>query len=69
MKSFEQLNGTLEDLKIYLEANILPDQVLMSKKWVFVPMIACERIDDISFCSSCENHVIKGINFKRCIKD
>ena len=55
------LKGTLEDLKTYLNTDILPDEPKMSPEWIFMPLIYCNDVEEVSICSSCEKYIIKGI--------
>ena len=54
------LKGTLEDLKTYLNTDILPDEPKMSPEWIFMPLIYCNDVEEVSICSSCEKYIIKG---------
>ena len=60
-KSLKQLNDTKADLESYFNNAILEDRSSISPEWIFIPLIYCEDTEDgIDYCSSCQNHVIKG---------
>ena len=56
-----RLKGTLEDLKTYLNTDILPDEPKLSPEWIFMPLIYCNDVEEVSICSSCEKYIIKGM--------
>ena len=53
--------GRSENLLEYRITDILPDEPKMSPEWIFMPLIYCNDVEEVSICSSCEKYIIKGI--------
>ena len=60
-KSMDQLLNTKADLESYFTSDILTENPWMSSKWVFVPMLYCEEIEqDVKISQTCVDFVIQG---------
>ena len=57
----DQLLNTKADLESYFSSDVLTENPWMSSKWVFVPMLYCEEIEqEVKISQTCEGFVIQG---------